>query len=75
MHPVPHRCVGDPVVPAGAMLAMRGVAFICIPLDERWSVAHVMFEAKSITVALITVAAARARDDFRFEGRCRVALG
>jgi hypothetical protein len=51
-----------------AILAMQGVAFIGISLDERWSVASVMFEAEFLTVPLIAMAAVRARDNFQSDG-------
>lgn len=47
-----------------AILGMQGVAFVGIALDERWSVASVMFEAELVTVPLILLAASRAHEDF-----------
>ena len=52
----------------GAILAMQAVAFVGIAMDERWSVARVMFEAELATVPLIAIATVRARGDFQLAG-------
>lgn len=47
-----------------AIFAMQGAALLGIALDERWSVARVMFEAQLMTTPLIALAAIRSRADF-----------